>query len=862
MVVTMQDEVLAEILEWSEGRPAWQRDALRRIFSAASLSPADFDELTDLCKGAHGLSPSRAARMLSEEHLAISGQALAPVRLVSVTHHRGVNALAPDQTVAMGEHLTVVYGENAAGKSGYARILKRACRSRSTEEILGNVLTESAPLKAQATIRFFDGSKETSHLWTVDAPLATQLGAVSVFDAHSAPIYLRDKTDVAFRPFGLDVFDRLSIACAEVRKRLEGEQRTLAGGAAPLPVLPEGTKSASIVGSLTALTKVDDLRALARLSQPEQLRLAELRERQRDILAANPRQRASDLSLKADRIARLRQQIAALGETLGEKGLGVLREAGEALKVSRSALERLRRTALTDDLLPGTGQEAWRSMWDAALAFSRATPGDAGIMTDGRCPLCQQAIGTDALERLSHFAEYAASSAQAEVRKTESTYQEHVARVTQSVTSRADFEIPLAELSSDNADLAARVQAVLEDAERAKRDVVAAETQGIIPSVRGMVDNVGADLTAFEAALRDRAKQLRTAAPTLAANDTAELRELEGRELLGRHLDVVEAEIERKKQLAAYTLCVDDTATQMITRKSTELTKRLVTDHLRGRFQEELASLEFTHLSIEIRAAGGTKGSLFHQLAFSSAPSVQVTNVLSEGESRTLSLAAFLTELSTAASKSAIIFDDPVSSLDHIWRERIARRLAAEAVTRQVIVFTHDLLFLRLLMSEADRRGIECKHQYVRRNQDVGLCSPDLPWIAMGVTKRIGVLRNRWQQAEKAWRMGPSPEYERDAREIYGLLRESWEQGVSEVLLNDVVERYRPSIETTKVRLLHDITEQDCRALEEGMSECSRWIRGHDAPPADGTPFPKPPDLKRCIDNLEAWVKAIRKRRG
>jgi hypothetical protein len=36
--------------------------------------------------------------------------------------------------------------------------------------------------------------------------------------------------------------------------------------------------------------------------------------------------------------------------------------------------------------------------------------------------------------------------------------------------------------------------------------------------------------------------------------------------------------------------------------------------------------------------------------------------------------------------------------------------------------------------------------------------------------------------------------YEREGREIYGLLREAWEQAVSEVLLNDVVERYRPSI--------------------------------------------------------------------
>jgi hypothetical protein len=55
--------------------------------------------------------------------------------------------------------------------------------------------------------------------------------------------------------------------------------------------------------------------------------------------------------------------------------------------------------------------------------------------------------------------------------------------------------------------------------------------------------------------------------------------------MLGGHLKSVTAEIERKKRIAAYHLCVDDTGTQAITRKSTELTRRLITDQLRNTFQ-------------------------------------------------------------------------------------------------------------------------------------------------------------------------------------------------------------------------------------------------------------------------------------
>jgi len=94
------------------------------------------------------------------------------------------------------------------------------------------------------------------------------------------------------------------------------------------------------------------------------------------------------------------------------------------------------------------------------------------------------------------------------------------------------------------------------------------------------------------------------------------------------------------------------------------------------------------------------------------------------------------------------------------------------------------------------------------------------------------------------------------------MLREAWEQAVSEILLNEVVERYRDSIETKRVHALHDITKEDCDTVEDAMSACSRWLRGHDAPPADAAPFPGPAELKTRIDDLDQWVQDVRQRRS
>lgn len=862
-MTTQSLDVSSEILEWSEDRPGWQRDALRRLFLNGKLKPDEIGDLVELCKAPKGLSTPRTPEVLANEHLAIKEGVAEAVSLVSLIHHHGANALAPEQTVSFSPNLTIVYGKNAAGKSGYARILKRACRCRSTEEILGNVLSGETPTKLQATIGFRQGSQATPVVeWKTDAPPSAALAAVSVFDAGSAPVYLRDKTDVAFRPFGLDIFDQLSTICGEVRSRLETEKERLSAVTPGLPLCAEGTRPKALIDNLTSLTNPDDVRALGTLSADDETRLNVLRTKQRDLHAKDPKQRARELKLKAERLNLAARHINSLSRVFGSDGLAGLRSSTDSLRAAREALTVVRESALTPDLLPNTGGSIWQRLWDAGAAFSEvAYPGFIfPVVTQGaRCPFCQQEIGDGAKHRLRHFAEYVSSNAQTRVREEEKAHANLLLEVSQLTVARPEIDLALTEFAEDNPALAQDVRDFLHEADRIQKEIQETTKGGALPA-----NDVGrspeTDLKTAGTLLQNRARELEAESPTLTADETIEVRELEARVTLGAHMGEVLTEIERKKRIAAYDQCLTDTSTQTITRKSTDLTTRLVTDHLRTIFQDELAKLDFRHLAVEIQSAGGAKGALYHRLVFTNAPGIPVMRVLSEGESRTLSLAAFLTELSTASSRSAIIFDDPVSSLDHEWRERIAKRLVSEARIRQVIVFTHDILFLRFLLDEAKRKNVKYQNQYVRRDDQAGLCSSDLPWIAMPTSDRIGKLRGLWQVVEKRFRTSPEA-YEPEARYIYGLLREAWEQAIGEVLLNDVIERYRHSVESHKVRHLHDITPEDCTAVDEAMTECSRWIRGHDQPAADATPLPQPLAIKKLIDDLEAWVRGIRKRR-
>ena len=147
--------------------------------------------------------------------------------------------------------------------------------SARTEQTLGNVTAGIAPNRPVVAIRYRVGADPAAREWT-GAGEDEFIERVSVFDTQCASVYLTEKTDVAFRPFGLDLFDKLVQACKAVRARLEAEQRTLTGSATVglVSMVPEGTAVAKLLGNLTVLTKTEAVTALATLSDDDTARLA------------------------------------------------------------------------------------------------------------------------------------------------------------------------------------------------------------------------------------------------------------------------------------------------------------------------------------------------------------------------------------------------------------------------------------------------------------------------------------------------------------------------------------------------------------------------------------------------------------
>lgn len=866
--------VLRDILDWSTSRPDWQRDALRRLVGSSTLSDQDIGELAQMVRQSRGLQADRPTpnpTPLAEAHIAVSPAGGTGVVLTALREFSNVNALAAKQTLTFdAAGLTVVYGDNGAGKSGYVRVLKRLCRARSPgDSILGNLISGD-PSVPQGVVEYDIGGQKATAQWADSTVPPAALSAISVFDTDCASVYVEQESPVAYRPFGLDLLAGLASACDRVKSLLQAQvvaltSRRLSSTGYSL----DGTVH-RLLHSLSPRTTRADIDAVAVLSPAERERMQALQLQIAEIDLDGPRKRAAELRNKASRIRSIRAEVVDIQERLSTHFASSLKNASVTRATADEAARLASSLRFQDQPLPQVGSSAWRSLWEAARVYSTSE-----AYKDSRfpvtaagsvCLLCQQPLGLEAAERLENFERFVQDrSQQAAAAALEAL--SALRTQLQSAPTSLRSVVLLDDLGPQGTAAREAVVGFLATATARQQSLDTAVESGDWQPVTDIGPSPLSQLDAMLTDIEKAATEADSSAnPSEKAGLQQELLQLQERDRLGREMDGVLAEIERLSVVQALEKCVADTDTTAITRKSTQLTKAYVSDALCKTFEDELQALGLRHLSVVMDPTGGSKGTLYHKVEIrrpdGSAVS-GVNRVLSEGEQRCIALAAFLAELTTQEGASTIVLDDPVSSLDHERREAIARRLISESSTRPVVVFTHDLVFLLSLERLAKKSSVPFSGRHLRRStQAVGAVVGDLPWYGLPVSRRLGVLKDRHQRLAKLHKDGLVDDYTDSAWVLYGLLRESWERAVEEVLFNEAILRYGREIQTKRLEKALDVTAADYAALEAGMDRCSTFNAGHDAAPATNLQMPAPDDILKDIVALEAWISAIRKRRS
>ncbi|MCB9785415.1 MAG: AAA family ATPase [Deltaproteobacteria bacterium] len=865
--------IQSELLQFSAKQPLWVQDSLRRIAIHGKSSQSDLDEAVAMCKSAHGLATSGTVPKpvpLSATHLPASvTSGGCAVNLTELCDLENVNALLSGQTLSFAPAgLTIVYGTNGAGKSGYARVLKRLCRARgSVVPILPNVFGK-APGRPSASITFDVGGAPSVWTGAIDesgpAPPAV-LAEVAVFDVAAATHTVEKQQEVALLPPGLDLLPVLKDVLDHVVATLKKEDES--DSAPSMPNLNPGTPSCAFLARLTNRTTEAELDAACSWTADDETARVRAAAAVANLRANNPRALAQRARKRSERIDTLVAALERAGENLDDQVVMRIDQRLRELKDARAAVALHKGDLLPSDLLPGTGGDAWKAMWEAARVYSEegAFPGHAFPHTekDARCVLCQQELGDAAVERLQTFVEFVADALSKNLKAAEAAVAKAVQHVAQAIEPGLEAG-NLMDVLDDLEEIDSQAVKGFVEASMARRDALRTcldpdMEDGDVPALAGAPTD---ELKATAAAAKEQAARLNAQTEEDAIKQAiSTMNELEDRKVLSGVRGRLEAEVERKARVERRKVARRDCRTNQVTTLLDALTATHVTEALASAFNKELLALGGKHLAVEVIKTGTSKATTYTALALKNAAhdKAVVRSVLSEGEQRAVSLAWFFAELTLSTSKSAIVFDDPVSSLDHDWRRSVAARLSEEAAQRQVVVFTHDAVFLHMLHADASAAGaVPYSLQVQRCGGAPGYCSADVPWEKKNVKQRVGALKDEHVALSKTKKTGTDNEYAENVVGYLDRLRKTWERAVEECLFNGVIERFGYGVKTQSIAEV-DVLDTDYAAIDAGMSACSAWV--HD--PAQGllAPPPTPDEVASMVNALVDWVTEIRNRR-
>ncbi|MBU8893024.1 MAG: AAA family ATPase [Bacteroidales bacterium] len=779
-----------EVKKYVEGLPYWAKYLADKILSGNAISDKDIDTSYNFLLEELELVLETEKPEISLIYNPEASDDYKENLIFNVLQNvEGVNALAEKQTIEFSPNLTIIYGANGAGKSGYVRLFKNTFYSKDMETILENINLAEGHKPIYAEFNFSSNGEiiPLKYPQDLDNGIFNQF---AVFDGEIGRRHLRNRNDFSFRPAGLTLFAEFNSALEKLQSKLlsEIQLKPIHNPFSDDDIFPGESIIKTFLSSLDHNSKLDELKKQIPFTEEDKIQKTKI-DKEYDDLKIALSQKDKELKSLRDikkQLAGRKQNLDTINKYFNQVYLDSVRISISDCKTKLETAKKEGIENFATDKIKNVGIPEWKHFIDAAEKFALKQKKEDEVypVIGDHCLLCYRPIEDEQQKLILSYWDFIKSIVE-QVAKEAKESLEKIREGFEKLNLNQFFETDtltvwlkekhndildtLNQTLSNQKELLINIISDIETKETKKRTAIQL------------------DLTKIDAIDKEVDALIKTLEEDEQNTELAKLLKKKDYLLHKEKLQLRFTEIEELYQNMVWINKANNFSKQSWKRHSTETEKRLSKKYFNEKyiqtFNDECITLD-GDFGIDVDAKS-SEGQSNRQLFLKGR---NPSSVLSEGEQKVISLADFLTEIKLSSINKGIIIDDPVTSLDHDRKDVIAERLVKEAQKRQVIILTHDIVFMSMIVRHAYDSTLEFYAHWIKKILDgtPGIIehhqNPKLSNLASLKKDADEGLNNYDELGEK--------DKERTLGVSFDYLRSACEAMVREILFAGTIKRY------------------------------------------------------------------------
>ncbi len=852
-----------ELSEWIKTKlPYWKQYLAVSILVEKKLTDLIIDNSYQYFLQEHSLSSNteliqNSISDLLDKNNIVIGDYSDSLNLKKIDNFKNISAIKDGQVIEMNPELTVLFGENGAGKTSYIRLLNNVFQSRGEKEMLPNIYRDGEFHTPTCSFEFESSNTSINYTYPEDAG-NIEFKLFTVFDSKSFRVHLDNKNELLFLPKDFEFFNLLIDGLRKIelkhQEAINNKQKENT-----FTILFQSEVESDVkkfISALNAHSSIDELKELATFTNDDEKKIIQLEKEKAKLISQDVGKRIKEENGLFSNLVSLQSNVKVVSDALSSEKINEINVKIEDFLTKKSLLEKSGVDQFDHIGLNGSGTAEWRYFINSAFLFSSKHYSGYPESSEERCILCNQILPDESKILISKFWNYLNSVAESEYQKVHSDIQAKQNAYKLLNFNQLDEETYLYQrlrLDKSGEDIVLKWRETLGELEKFSSYVLERLNNFNVIEYK-IISNSFPEIEEIIDATKERIRKLEEDNPVESIkNLTDQIISLSHRRILRGILDDATDYIKDLNWISRANFKMHEFNSSSITRKQRELFEIYVSGNYLNRFNRECKILN-AEFNVEI-SQEGKKGNTLRELKIKG---YSLRQVLSEGEQRAISLADFLTEINLSNEAKGIILDDPVNSLDHKRKRMIAERFVEESQKRQVIIFTHDLMFVSYLKAASEKEKVGFICHWIQKTADgAGQVYLNNSPANESDYKNSTIANDFYGRAKN---VGPQ-EQEHLLKHGFGALRTNYEAFVIFELFSDVVQRFNERISIDRLKSVV-IDDDVVKQVIEKTAFLSRYIEGHLH--SDEYVFDKPtPELLlseiQSFDELKKRQKSLKK---